>query len=107
MKDPGQIPPAGRQELGVQKHNLQRRGVGNTTNLMEKRDSRGAAGHNNRVQISECLMLYGQLLMLLPRNITAFPLALIFIFSFITHCITGFFQRERKKADPSVNRSNS
>lgn len=67
-----------------------------------------AGGHNNRVQISECLMVYGQLLMLLPRNITAFPLALIFIFSFITHCIqVSSREKERKKADPPVNRSKS
>lgn len=91
MKDPGQTPPRGVSGARGAKHNLQCRGVGNTTNLLEKRDSRVAGGHNNRVQISECLMVYGQLLMLLLRNITAFPLALIFIFSFITHCITGFF----------------
>lgn len=76
-------------------------------NLSEKRDSGGAAGHSNRVQIFEYLVVYGQFLMLLPRNITAFPLALIFIFSFITHCITRFSKRERKKAEPSVNRSDS
>lgn len=113
VKDRVQNPPQppaedkqGVRESGLRSTIYERRGVGNKKNLFEKRDSRGAGGHSNRVQIFECLMVYGQFLMLLPRNITAFPLALIFIFSFITHCITGSFKRERKKADPSVNRSN-
>lgn len=66
-----------------------------------------AAEHSNRVQIFEYFRVCGPFLMLLPRNITAFPLALIFIFSFITRCITALSKRERKKADPPVNRSNS
>lgn len=95
-------------ELGLRSTTCECRGVGNNKNHPNySRDSRGAGGRSNRVQIFEGLMVYGQFLMLLPRNITAFPLALIFIFSFITHCVTGFFKRERKKADASVNRSNS
>jgi hypothetical protein len=54
----------------------------------------------NRVQISKCLAFYGGFLGLLSRDIIWFPLPLIFIFHFTAHWITGFFKRERKKADP-------
>lgn len=100
------------QQAGAERQNpahsptSKHRGVGSKETCRGKRFQR-AAEHSNRVQIFEYLRVCGPFLMLLPRNITAFPLALIFIFSFITRCITALSKRERKKADPSVNRSNS
>jgi len=67
VKDQARIPPGRRQRtsrvsaIGAWKHNLevQRCWESKKKNLFEKRDSRGAGGHSNRVQIFECLMVYG------------------------------------------------